>query len=151
MQNSWKVGFTFFVSLPSTTHILDIYIRWSRPDYNIAELASSQSHSEHRRGLSNQLFQEVSDFLNGRLGHFFHQDGVDREDAMKALIQEAASRAEQVTEAFNLNKEFTPGLIKLSFYDFVILCGECPYQTPTPHTQRNKTPEKKLFALVVHL
>jgi hypothetical protein len=64
---------------------------------------------------------------NTGLGNFFKQDGVDRQDAIENLVEEATSRAEQVKEEFNLGAEFTPGLIKLSFYDFLILCGRCPH------------------------
>jgi hypothetical protein len=45
---------------------------------------------------------------------------------MENLVEEATSRAEQVIEEFSLGPELTPGLIKLSFYDFLILCGRCP-------------------------
>jgi hypothetical protein len=86
-----------------------------------------QSRSQYRRAQSNQFFQETSDFIGSSLGNFFNQNGVDRQDAMENLIEEATSRAEQVIKEFNLGPEFTPGLIKLSFYDFLILCGRCPH------------------------
>jgi hypothetical protein len=106
---------------------LDIYIHWSRSNHHVTELTATQNHSQYRREQSNQFFQETSDFISGSLSNFFKQNGVDRRDLMENLVEEATSRAEQVLEEFNLGAEFTPGLIKLSFYDFLILCGRCPH------------------------
>jgi len=98
-----------------------------RPKHHVTEIAAIQSRSRNRRGQSNQFFQGTSDFINSGLGNFFKQDSVDRQEVMKDLVEEATSRAEKVVEEFNLGVEFTPGLIKLSFYDFIILCGRCPH------------------------
>lgn len=92
-----------------------------------SRLPTVSSYQTARRGDPNQFFPETSDFINRRLANFFHQDGENRRDVLEDLVQEATIRAEQVTEEFNLGREFMPGLIKLSFYDFFILCGKCPH------------------------
>ena len=46
---------------------------------------------------------------------------------MKNLAEKAAIQADVVTKEFGLRPEITPGVVKLAFYDFVILCGEIDF------------------------
>lgn len=45
------------------------------------------------------------------------------EESVKAIAERAAAQADIVAEELGLRPEITPGLVKLAFYDFVILCG----------------------------
>ncbi|NJR31230.1 hypothetical protein HC762_00295 [bacterium] len=45
------------------------------------------------------------------------------EDSVKSIAEIAAAQAEIVSAELGLRPEVTPGLVKLAFYDFVILCG----------------------------
>jgi len=71
---------------------------------------------------SNQHHNDVSDFISKNLNNLYNRNDV----SMEGLTHEAIVRAEQVTEEFGLGPEFTPQLIKLALYDFVILCGRHP-------------------------
>ena len=42
---------------------------------------------------------------------------------MKTLAEKASEQADMITAEFELRPEITPQVVKLAFYDFVILCG----------------------------
>ena len=42
---------------------------------------------------------------------------------MKTLAEKASEQADVITAEFELRPEITPQVVKLAFYDFVILCG----------------------------
>ena len=45
------------------------------------------------------------------------------ENSVKSIAERAAAQADAIAEEFGLRPEVTPELVKLAFYDFVILCG----------------------------
>jgi hypothetical protein len=69
--------------------------------------------------------QSASDFISGNLNTFY---GPDESGADKTgrLAEEATARGIRATEELGLGPEFTPQLIKLAFYDFMIFCGRRP-------------------------
>jgi hypothetical protein len=71
---------------------------------------------------SNQHPNVAVEFISNNLSNFYSRDPVILQD----LAQNATARAEAATERFGLGPEYTPGLVKLSLYDFVIFCGKGP-------------------------
>ena len=60
------------------------------------------------------------DFVTKNIDHF-----VDPEDeTVKSISKVAAAQADIITAKFGLRPEVTPRLVKLAFYDFIILCGQ---------------------------
>ena len=47
------------------------------------------------------------------------------EETVKSVAELAATQADIVAAELELRPEIVPQLVKLAFYDFVILCGEC--------------------------
>lgn len=45
------------------------------------------------------------------------------EESVKSIAEIAAAQANLVAEELGLRPEIVPELVKLAFYDFVILCG----------------------------
>ncbi|KAL8703771.1 MAG: hypothetical protein Q9225_008110, partial [Loekoesia sp. 1 TL-2023] len=61
----------------------------------------------------------VEDFVTRNLSEFVDPT----QESVKTLAETAALQAGRVKAEFGLSTEVTPGLVKLAFYDFVILCG----------------------------
>jgi hypothetical protein len=74
------------------------------------------------RPVASQYEAEASEFVSNNLNKFYSADG-PRAENLERLTEEATGRGKRVTEEFGLGPEFTPRLIKLAFYDFVIYCG----------------------------
>lgn len=66
-----------------------------------------------------QRLTYVEDFITNDIPQFF-----DPKEELKNLAEKAVVQAEMVTKKFDLRPELTPGVMKLAFYDFVILCGK---------------------------
>ena len=45
------------------------------------------------------------------------------EESIKSIAKLAAAQADIAAAELSLRPEIIPGLVKLAFYDFVILCG----------------------------
>lgn len=45
------------------------------------------------------------------------------EESVKTIAERAAAQADIIAEELGLRPETTAELVKLAFYDFVILCG----------------------------
>ena len=43
--------------------------------------------------------------------------------SVKSIAEKAATQADVIAAELGLRTEIIPGLVKLAFYDFVILCG----------------------------
>jgi hypothetical protein len=88
-------------------------------------LRSMQGYENLRsvRQAGSQYETEASEFMSNNLNNFYGADG-SRAENLGRLAEEATARGKQVTEEFGLGPEFTPRLIKLAFYDFIIFCGE---------------------------
>ena len=43
--------------------------------------------------------------------------------SVKSIAEKAATQADVIAAELGLRTELIPGLVKLAFYDFVILCG----------------------------
>jgi hypothetical protein len=76
---------------------------------------------------SNEYLNQPSQFIARKLENFYCQSGSSSEHSTAQTIQQATARARQVTEDFGLSPEFTPRLVLLALYDFVILCGRLQF------------------------
>ena len=61
----------------------------------------------------------TENFVSKNIGNF---DQVT-EESIKSIAEIAAAQANLVAEELGLRPEIVPELVKLAFYDFVILCG----------------------------
>jgi hypothetical protein len=61
----------------------------------------------------------VEDFIRNNIRQCF-----DPKEELKNLAEKAAVQADIITQKFDLRPEITPEVMKLTFYDFVILCGK---------------------------
>lgn len=61
----------------------------------------------------------AQDFVTENIENFVNVT----EESVKSIAELAAARADILTAELGLRPEVTPGLVKLAFYDFVILCG----------------------------
>lgn len=67
----------------------------------------------------------VGEFVTNNINEFFDP----KEEFAKGLAEKAAAHADIVTSEFDLAPEVTPQLVKLAFYDFVILCDDSSSMT----------------------
>lgn len=66
-----------------------------------------------------EYVEYAEDFVAKNINNF-----VDvTEESVKSIAEVAAAQADIVATELGLRAEVTPGLVKLAFYDFVILCG----------------------------
>jgi hypothetical protein len=66
---------------------------------------------------------QATDFISNNLKNFYHRFDSGQGSSTEQMIQQATVRAQNVTEKFGLDPIFTPRLVLLALYDFVILCG----------------------------
>jgi len=69
---------------------------------------------------------QATDFITNNLKNFYHRFDSGQGSSTDQVIQQARTVAQHVTENFGLDPIFTPRLVLLALYDFVILCGTRP-------------------------
>lgn len=82
--------------------------------------SSPSSHSTEVPETEEEYRTYVWDFIDDNLRYFYRPD----DPRVKELIQNAAARAKELQEEYQLSQNTTPSLIKMALYDFVILCGK---------------------------
>ena len=77
-------------------------------------------HVDIRPQSEEEYIAYTKDFVENNIENFVDP----RDESIKAISKVAAAQADIVTAKFGLSPNTTPGLVKLAFYDFVILCGQ---------------------------
>jgi hypothetical protein len=73
-----------------------------------------------------QCLTYVEDFITDNIHQFFNPEEV------VTRTEKAVLQADIISKKYGLRPEVTPGVMKLAFYDFVVLCGKSPPFTLQP-------------------
>ena len=93
-------------------------------DRTAVEKSTSPASAEPARSIAppetkEEYVEYAEDFVAKNINNFVSVT----EGSVKSIAEVAAAQADIVATELGLRPEVTPGLVKLAFYDFVILCG----------------------------